>query len=233
MTPPKGITLVVGTVVRDRIWGGTHTGTGVRAEARRVFVARHDSFVEDELDDHQVEIWAKAPNGCATGAARSGSSDRMGPAGSAASTNPAHDLPTGVGRPACNRQPVDVSSRRRNPPEGGAMHGVAIYAREAGDVFDLGAVQRRGGRTFTVCDDLGLRRRARTDVRPTCAGGPLSSMRPWMVSRTSSREDDQPPEMTGLLVESPGQGLSTGRLGAELSGVASVPLSLPGRNLSA
>lgn len=50
-----------GTVVRDRIWGGTHTGTAVRSEGRLVFVAWHHSFVGDELDVDQVEVWADAP----------------------------------------------------------------------------------------------------------------------------------------------------------------------------
>jgi hypothetical protein len=52
---------VEGTVVRDRIWGGTHTGTVVRRVGRSVFVAWHHSFVEDELDTDQVEVWADAP----------------------------------------------------------------------------------------------------------------------------------------------------------------------------
>jgi hypothetical protein len=38
-----------GTVVRDRKWGGTCTGTVVRREGDNVFVAWHNSFVEDEL----------------------------------------------------------------------------------------------------------------------------------------------------------------------------------------
>ena len=50
----------VGVVVRDRLWGGTHTGTVVRRDGRSVFVAWHHSFVEDELDIDQVEIRADA-----------------------------------------------------------------------------------------------------------------------------------------------------------------------------
>lgn len=49
-----------GTVVVDRIWGGTHRGTVVRCEGRSVFVAWHRSFVEDELDLDDVEPVAVA-----------------------------------------------------------------------------------------------------------------------------------------------------------------------------
>lgn len=51
----------IGTVVRDRLWGGRHTGTVVGTEGRWVFVAWHGSFVEDQLDAADVELWADAP----------------------------------------------------------------------------------------------------------------------------------------------------------------------------
>lgn len=44
-----------GTVVVDRKWDGTHRGTVVRREGRSVFVAWHNSFVEDELDIDEVQ----------------------------------------------------------------------------------------------------------------------------------------------------------------------------------
>ncbi len=40
--------------------GGRCAGTGGRTEDRSVFVARHGSFVEDELDVDQVDVWADA-----------------------------------------------------------------------------------------------------------------------------------------------------------------------------
>ena len=63
MTTTDGDGPEVGAIVRDRLWGGTHTGTVVRRDGRPVFVARHHhhSFVEDELDVDQVEIWPDAP----------------------------------------------------------------------------------------------------------------------------------------------------------------------------
>lgn len=51
----------VGTVVRDRTWGGRYTGAVVRTEGRSLFVAWHRSFVVDELDVNEVEIVAGAP----------------------------------------------------------------------------------------------------------------------------------------------------------------------------
>ena len=62
MTTTNGDAPGVGTVVRDRMWGGTDTGTVVRREGRSAFVAWHHSIVEDELDLDQVEIWADAPD---------------------------------------------------------------------------------------------------------------------------------------------------------------------------
>ncbi len=50
-----------GTVVRDRKWGGTCTGTVVRREGDSLFVAWHNSFVEDEMNVNEVEVWADAP----------------------------------------------------------------------------------------------------------------------------------------------------------------------------
>ncbi len=50
-----------GTVVRDRKWGGQFTGTVVRREGDHVFVAWHNSFVEDELTVNEVEVWPDAP----------------------------------------------------------------------------------------------------------------------------------------------------------------------------
>jgi hypothetical protein len=50
-----------GTVVRDRKWGGTCTGTVVRRDGDSVFVAWHNSFVEDELSIDEVQVWADAP----------------------------------------------------------------------------------------------------------------------------------------------------------------------------
>lgn len=44
-----------GAVVRDRKWGGRFTGTVVRREGDAVFVAWHNSFVEDQLDIAEVE----------------------------------------------------------------------------------------------------------------------------------------------------------------------------------
>lgn len=51
--------VTVGTVVRDRLWGGTHTGTVVRHDGRSVFVAWHGTAVEDELDIAQVAVCAE------------------------------------------------------------------------------------------------------------------------------------------------------------------------------
>lgn len=59
--PAPGGDITEGTVVRDRRWGGTYTGTVVRREGRSVFVAWHGSFVEDELDVDEVTVWADAP----------------------------------------------------------------------------------------------------------------------------------------------------------------------------
>lgn len=53
--------VTVGTVVRDRLWGGTCTGTVVRSEGRSVFVAWHGTAVEDQLDIDQVTPWPDAP----------------------------------------------------------------------------------------------------------------------------------------------------------------------------
>jgi hypothetical protein len=55
------IDLDIGSVVRDRAWGGRFTGTVVRREGTSVFVAWHDSCVEDELEVDQVEPWPDAP----------------------------------------------------------------------------------------------------------------------------------------------------------------------------
>jgi hypothetical protein len=52
----------IGTVVRDRLWGGRHTGTVVNVEGPWVFVAWHGSCVEDQLDATDVEVWADAPD---------------------------------------------------------------------------------------------------------------------------------------------------------------------------
>ena len=60
MTTTKGEAVRVGAVVRDRMLGVTHTGTLVRTQGRAALVAWHHSFVEDELDIDQVEIWADA-----------------------------------------------------------------------------------------------------------------------------------------------------------------------------
>jgi hypothetical protein len=60
-TPAPGGQIAEGTVVRDRNWGGTHTGTVLRREGRSVFVAWHGSAVEDELDVDEVSVWADAP----------------------------------------------------------------------------------------------------------------------------------------------------------------------------
>ncbi len=51
----------VGTVVRSLKWGAENTGTVVRREGDSLFVAWHNSFVEDELDISEVEVWADAP----------------------------------------------------------------------------------------------------------------------------------------------------------------------------
>ncbi len=61
MTTTDGDGPEVGAIVRDRLWGGTHTGTVVRRDGRSVFVAWHHCFVEDDLDVDQVEIWPDAP----------------------------------------------------------------------------------------------------------------------------------------------------------------------------
>jgi hypothetical protein len=53
--------LNVGTVVRDRKWGGRYAGTVVHVEGGAVFVAWHGSFVEDELCVDEVEVWPDAP----------------------------------------------------------------------------------------------------------------------------------------------------------------------------
>jgi len=50
-----------GTVVRDRKWGGTCSGTVVRREGDSLFVAWHNSFVEDELTVSDVTVWPDAP----------------------------------------------------------------------------------------------------------------------------------------------------------------------------
>lgn len=50
----------IGTVVRDRLWGGRHTGTVVGTEGTSVFVAWHGNFVEDQLDAADLEEWADA-----------------------------------------------------------------------------------------------------------------------------------------------------------------------------
>ncbi len=54
--------LDVGTVVRDRRWGGKFSGTVVARQGRSVFVAWHGTCVEDELEADQVEIWPGAPD---------------------------------------------------------------------------------------------------------------------------------------------------------------------------
>ena len=79
MTTTKGSALAVGTVVRDCIWGGAHTGTVVRAEGHRVFVAG--------------------------GGAGSGSSKRTGPARPAPFANPAYDVPARSGRAGLQSSP--------------------------------------------------------------------------------------------------------------------------------
>jgi hypothetical protein len=61
MARPAAKRMREGAVVRDRMWGGTHTGTVVRREGTSVFVAWHGTCVEDELDAGQVEVWADAP----------------------------------------------------------------------------------------------------------------------------------------------------------------------------
>ena len=60
-TPAPGGEIVEGTVVRDRRWAGTRSGTVVRREGRSVFVAWHGSFVESQLDVDEVAVWAEAP----------------------------------------------------------------------------------------------------------------------------------------------------------------------------
>jgi hypothetical protein len=62
--PDRPVT--VGTVVRDRCWGGTYTGTVVRRDGRSVFVAWHGTAVEDQLDVDQVVPWPDAPAELAT-----------------------------------------------------------------------------------------------------------------------------------------------------------------------
>jgi len=46
----------VGDVVRDRKWGGRYMGTVTKTEDRMVFVAWHNSLVEDQLNAVDVEI---------------------------------------------------------------------------------------------------------------------------------------------------------------------------------
>lgn len=50
-----------GTVVRHRTWSGHPAGTVVRSEGRTIFVAWHDTCVEDELDVTEVDEWPHAP----------------------------------------------------------------------------------------------------------------------------------------------------------------------------
>ena len=49
------------TVIRCYKWGDPVTGTVVRREGDQIFVAWHHSFVEDELNVNEVEVWADAP----------------------------------------------------------------------------------------------------------------------------------------------------------------------------
>lgn len=51
----------VGTVVRHRTWPGHPAGTVVRSEGPKIFVAWHNTCVEDELDQSEVEEWHDAP----------------------------------------------------------------------------------------------------------------------------------------------------------------------------
>lgn len=51
-----GKAIKVGTVVRDRVWGGRYTGTVVRRSRGSIFVAWHGTWVEDELGVDEVEI---------------------------------------------------------------------------------------------------------------------------------------------------------------------------------
>jgi hypothetical protein len=46
----------IGSVVRDRRWGGRLTGTIVDCRHGHVFVAWHDTCVEDELPPSDVEL---------------------------------------------------------------------------------------------------------------------------------------------------------------------------------
>ncbi|MHB8449114.1 MAG: hypothetical protein ACYDAQ_01375 [Mycobacteriales bacterium] len=62
---PRGLevgTMGVGTVVRDRKWGGRYTGTVAVRDGRWIVVAWHGTFVQDELDADEVDIWAGAPS---------------------------------------------------------------------------------------------------------------------------------------------------------------------------
>jgi hypothetical protein len=51
-----------GVVVRDRKWGGRCTGTVTEVTERgSVIVAWHGSFVSDEMQPEEVEVWVDAP----------------------------------------------------------------------------------------------------------------------------------------------------------------------------
>jgi hypothetical protein len=53
--------LDVGSVVRHRTWDNQATGTVVRREDDTIYVAWHDTFVEDELSIADVEPLLDAP----------------------------------------------------------------------------------------------------------------------------------------------------------------------------
>ena len=51
----------VGTVVRTHKWGREYAGTVVDRKGDTLGVAWHNSFVEDELQVNEVEVWPDAP----------------------------------------------------------------------------------------------------------------------------------------------------------------------------
>lgn len=57
----SSVHIQVGTVVRDRRWGGRFSGTVTQRAEDHVFIAWHGSFVEDELRIDEVDVWSDAP----------------------------------------------------------------------------------------------------------------------------------------------------------------------------
>jgi hypothetical protein len=62
VTMQGGSQMQVGTVVRDRKWGGRYTGTIVNVEGGSIFVQWHGTCVEDELSPADVTLAPEVDN---------------------------------------------------------------------------------------------------------------------------------------------------------------------------